>query len=301
MKAGTLFWGSFLVFLGIFILLDNLNLLKMDIGEIAIYWPILLIIWGVALLKIPEILKYILSGLSGVLLALIIVSSIFSAKRAVSEFDFNEDFEFNVTDNSDLVDAISMDSLTKYVNMDISSGASSLKISSSDDKENLIKSYSDGIMIDENSDSDSVKNISISLGPIDKKNDDNFSDIRLNSIPIYEINFSSGASKIDLDFTNNKVRDFDLDAGAANVKLKFGQLMDTTRITINSGAAKIGLLIPKESNAYLDAETALTSSNFKNFKKIKSGKYEYIPSNKNGKVILIEFEGALSSFTVDTY
>ena len=43
-----------------------------------------------------------------------------------------------------------------------------------DDKENLIKSYSDGIMIDENSDSDSVKNISISLGPIDKKNDENF-------------------------------------------------------------------------------------------------------------------------------
>lgn len=301
MKAGTLFWGSFLVFLGIFILLDNLNLLKMDIGEIVIYWPILLIIWGVALLKIPEILKYVLSGLSGVLLALIIVSSIFSAKRAVSEFDFSEEFEFKVNDNSELIDAIPMDSLTKYVNLDISSGASSLKITSLDDMENLIKTYSKGIMIKENSQSDSVKNIEISLGPIDKKSDYSFSDIRFNSIPVYDVSFSSGASKIDLDFTNNKIRDFELDAGAANVKMKFGQMMDTTRISINSGAAKIGLLLPKESTTFLNAESALTSSNYKNFKKVKNGKYEYKPSNSNGKVILIEFEGALSSFTVDTY
>jgi len=301
MKAGTLFWGAFLIFLGIFILLNNLGMLTINISEIVNYWPILLIIWGIALLKIPEVLKYILSGLSGVLLALIIVSSIFSAKEAVSDFDFNEDFDFEVNGNTELEDMIALDSLTKYVNLEISSGATTLKITSIEDMENLIKTYSKGIMITEESESDSVKNINISLGPIDKKNDNSYSDIRFNTYPIYDINLSSGASKVDIDFSKNKIRDFDLDAGAANVKLKFGQLVDTTNISINSGAAKIGLLIPKESVAFLNAETALTSSNFNNFKKIKNGKYEFKPDSTNGKVIFIEFEGALSSFTIETY
>jgi len=67
-KKGTLFWGFLLISIGLLLLCDQLynNLNLMFVFRL---WPLLFVIWGTALLKIPDLIKNIMSALSGVVLA----------------------------------------------------------------------------------------------------------------------------------------------------------------------------------------------------------------------------------------
>jgi len=281
-------------------LINNLGLLTIEISEIINFWPVLLIIWGIAILKIPTVLKYILSSLSGVLLALIIVSTMFSAQKAVTNFEFFDDENVNVSFNTE--ESIGIDSNIRIVNLDISAGASSLIITDSDDKETLVQTNSKTLVMNENSVNDSLKNVDITVGPAENEgNNGTRSEIKLSRIPVYNIDLSGGASKLTMDLSKIKVRKMSIDAGAASITLKLGNLMDTTKIVINSGAAKFSIKFPNDSYCFINAETALSTSNFTDFKKIHANEYVFTPKSNNGKVVLIEFEGALSTINVEPY
>ena len=86
MKPSGIFWGSFLVFLGIFFLMSNFELLNFESNYIFKFWPVILIIWGAALLKIPLMVKGILAGLSGLLVALLLISAV-NYKWNIFDFD----------------------------------------------------------------------------------------------------------------------------------------------------------------------------------------------------------------------
>ncbi len=301
MKIGTLFWGSLLIFLGIFILLDNLNLLSFELNNLLSFWPILLILWGILLLKIPNIFKLILSAISGIILALLIISTFYSIKNSIFSVNIKDTFANNSSNSNNSIDVIEMDSVIKYVNLEISTGASSFNISKNSDNTNLITTFTEGILVEDNSELDSIKNIKVSAGPLENKKTDYMADLSLNNLPIYKIELNAGASKIDCNFSNIKIKKIDIDAGAANIRLRLGSDMDTTFIKINSGISKINLLLPKESKCILKSESSLSANNFKSFKKMENGKYEYYPTINNAKVIIIDFEGALSSFSIANY
>lgn len=48
MRKGSCFWGGLLVLLGVLFLLDNLDIFDVDVWNL--FWPLLLIVWGVSLL-----------------------------------------------------------------------------------------------------------------------------------------------------------------------------------------------------------------------------------------------------------
>ncbi|MBI5323909.1 MAG: hypothetical protein HZB41_01280, partial [Ignavibacteriae bacterium] len=73
-KTKSIFWGVFLIFLGIFFLMNELNMWNYDLSVIQYFWPLLLVIWGISILKIPGIAKKILASLAAILLALFIMS-----------------------------------------------------------------------------------------------------------------------------------------------------------------------------------------------------------------------------------
>jgi len=69
MNKGRLFWGSFLLGLGVFVLLDRSGALVIEWGGIWAYWPVLLILIGVSVLGGSGILGRFASVLTGLLAA----------------------------------------------------------------------------------------------------------------------------------------------------------------------------------------------------------------------------------------
>lgn len=76
MKAYIIFWGVLLISLGISLILNNFDLLSFDFSFVFKLWPIILIIWGLTFLKIGEILKKLLAGISAIFLTLLFIALI---------------------------------------------------------------------------------------------------------------------------------------------------------------------------------------------------------------------------------
>jgi len=296
MKPTGLFWASFLIFLGLFFLLQNLNLFQININEIVIFWPILLIIWGITLLNVPEFLKYILSSLSGVLLALVIITFINSIKKDI--FDIDDDLKLsNNTILSNEIYSIPIDSNIINYKLEIKSGSASILINSLDTLKDLlltnatIKSY----------DYDNNQKIyELTYNPLNSVNDESIGKLFLNENLIYDFDISSGASKMEVNLSNSKVKNFDLEAGVSTIKITIGDKVDTTYVNLSLGAAKLKIDFPKSSNCIINTESALTNKNFKKFIKTNNNQYKYNVENSN-KYIFIKYEGAISTIYIEPY
>ena len=296
MKRTGLFWASFLIFLGLFFLLQNLNLFQININEIVIFWPILLIIWGITLLNVPEFLKYILSSLSGVLLALVIITFINSIKKDI--FDIDDDLKLsNNTILSNEIYSIPIDSNIINYKLEIKSGSASILINSLDTLKDLlltnatIKSY----------DYDNNQKIyELTYNPLNSVNDESIGKLFLNENLIYDFDISSGASKMEVNLSNSKVKNFDLEAGVSTIKITIGDKVDTTYVNLSLGAAKLKIDFPKSSNCIINTESALTNKNFKKFIKTNNNQYKYNVENSN-KYIFIKYEGAISTIYIEPY
>jgi len=296
MKPTGMFWATFLIFLGVFFLLQNLNLMHLNLEEIVTFWPILLIIWGITLLKVPELLKNIFSSLLGVLLALVIITSINSIKRDI--FDIDDDLELNTnTILSNEIYSIPIDSNITNYKLEIKSGSASILINSLDTLKDLLLTSA----TNESNDYNSYQKIyELTFNPLNSVDDKSIGKLFLNENLIYDFDISSGASKMDINLSNSKVKNFDLEAGVSTIKLILGDKVDTTFVNLSLGAAKLKIDFPKSSNCIINTESALTNKNFKKFTKTNNNQYKYIAENSN-KYIFIKYEGAISTVYVEPY
>src|SRR5690606_13524650 len=143
MKAGTIFGGSFLIFLGAFILLLNFGVELPAFQGIILFWPVLLIIWGIALLKVHNVAKVVLAALSGILLALIITSLYIAAVDGFGNIHIDKKFEFKNKSqvfNNNYEDPI--DENIKYAELDFSGGIGKFSFDVSDEYGFVVQSKS---------------------------------------------------------------------------------------------------------------------------------------------------------------
>lgn len=296
MKPIGLFWASFLIFLGIFFLLQNLNLLQININEIIIFWPILLIVWGITLLKVPELLKYILSSLSGFFLALVIITTTNTIKKDI--FNIDDDFKLSTKAIlSNEIYSIPVDSNITHYKLEIKSGSASILVNSLDTLNDLLLTNATNESFDYNYNQKIYK---LTFDPLNSFDETSIGKLFLNENLLYDLDISSGASKIEVNLSNTKVKDFDLEAGVSTIKITLGDKVDTTFVNLSSGAAKLKINFPKSSNCIIITESALTNKNFKKFIKTNNNQYKYIVENSN-KYIFIKYEGAISTFYVEPY
>ncbi len=85
----------------------------------------------------------------------------------------------------------------------------------------------------------------------------------LNDEILWDLDIDMGAANGTIDLSQLSIRDVELDAGAADVKVIFGDKIETVNVKIDTGAASISLSIPEEVGAKVKMEGALKSSNLK--------------------------------------
>lgn len=303
MKSSSIFWGLFFITLGILFFVYQINIFSLNFDWILQYWPILLILWGISVLAIPKILKQFLAAVSAIFIAVFIIALFncgFDTCRMNNNY-FNFDID-NSSINKDIGSSyIQYDSSYLYTTLYIDLAAVNFNMQDTTDyligvDDNVNKGT---IELDTDNDGNNLKvylNLDNNIRIKNGKFKNNYK-VKLNSNPIWDIKFDAGASKIDCDFSQYKVRYIDIDAGAASMKFIIGKLLDTTNIDIDAGASTIRIHIPYNSGCKINSQVALSGSDFNGFTS-ENGEY-YSPDYSMYKnKIFIDLNGAISNFQV---
>ncbi len=98
----------------------------------------------------------------------------------------------------------------------------------------------------------------------------------------YSFDITTQTSDVDLNFQNLKVPKLDIDAGASNINVRFGA-SSSIDAKINAGASAIRLYVPKDLGIIVHSHSTLMSNNFQKFGLSKKDANFESPNLKNEK------------------
>jgi hypothetical protein len=306
-RSSSIFWGLFFIFLGIFFLLHQFGLWNYNLSIILDFWPLLLVLWGLSILKIPGLAKKFLSGIAGIFLALLLISLItyqwhWNIHKNMSVIFNDENGGNDTLTTYEKVLTEPYDSTNKNVCLNLDAGAGSYDIK--DTATGLLDVYSyknlGELGLNKSMDNGELNlNLDMTLNKFWKKNSRK-AEIRLSTAPVWDMNLKVGASDFECDFSYYKLRNISVKGGAANIELKFGSLGDSTFVNVDVGAASVEIKVPSTVGCQITSNTGLSSLDINGFKKNEAGYYTENFASSNKKIFLI-FKGGVSSFDVSRY
>jgi hypothetical protein len=328
MKYERIIWGVLLLFVGGVLLLENLNVIEFYWRNIWGFWPIFLIIGGVNLLLNRNGSQ---TG-SIVSLAILIITLAFlfvkgqekpsgsmwwgfwKNKNIDADIDWEDDVNTDTTAAGSKMfhfsePFIPADSAKKTV-LNLSGGGTSFKLEDTTDSlfdASVVKKKGEFSLAKTTTDSTNTLTFKMNSTRRDRKNNWSFNagtskvNIRLNTQPNWEMNLKFGAGDLDFDLTKYKVRTLNFDGGAANLKIKVGQLLPITDLKVKTGVSNVEIRVPKASGCRIKTHTGLASKDFRGFVKKDDGYYETPNFSTSKNKIFINLDGGLASFEVDTY
>ncbi len=224
MKTRSLFWGSLFIGAGVLLLLNNLGILNINVWQLI--WPTFIIAMG--------------------------VWTLLAATRGA--------------------DALEMEELslplegTKQGKMTLSFGAGQVKVTGNTSPNELLKgSFAGGVNSSSKNDGEFTK---IHLKPSTE-------DFILNIMPWtwgarewdfglskevdWQLHFEMGASDTQVDLTELRVTDLEVDTGASNTKIILPANAGQTHVDLSGGAASILFEVPEGVAARIQVDSGLAS------------------------------------------
>ncbi|MEM4261160.1 MAG: DUF5668 domain-containing protein [Candidatus Woesearchaeota archaeon] len=308
MKPSKVFWGILLISLGILLLIFNFGDIPNYFNFVWYIWPLVFIFWGISLLNISLLIKQILAGLSGFIIALTIIGGLGTGYKFVSDSENSWEEEFSKFDK-ELIKSIGdsllyykFDSSFAFTNLFIEGGAGHYRIKDT-------TNFWIRIISDDFSENKLICDSSNKLIKVNLSNDYNFVKdrfdhkalIKLNINPIWNIAVNVGAVLFECDLSEFKVNKLDIQTGASKIKIRIGNKFDSTHINLSSGLASFNIEIPNSSGCIIYSETGLTKEQFEDFIKIDKKTYQTSNFENSDKKIFINISSGLSSFKIKRY
>ena len=310
MKTSHIFWGIFFIALGGLILLNNFTNIYFDWEMLAKLWPMVLILWGLSLfIKDNKFVKGFIIALLSILVALTVFSS-FNFIFDVVHYNNGRAFSGIVIDDDSDVDTTSyflpFNLNVKESTLKFKSGAGYFEINGT--SEGLFSARTAGLKNNYLIDSDIYgDNTNIEFSIKDK----HFSfehgrfvndvEMKLNTTPLWDLDFSLGAAGINLDLSPFKVEKVDIGMGASKLKIKLGDKNDNIKVKLEAGVSKIEIMIPESSGCEINSETVLSNKHFNGFSKISSGHFRTANFDTASNKIYLSFNTGVSSIRVNRY
>ncbi len=308
-KSSAIFWGVFFISIGGLLLLNQIDAVG-SMGDIVRFWPVLLVLIGISLLNLPEPVKKILAGLSGLFLALIIFGIFtFQWNKLFFWNEWDDDSGKHDTEYYDTVrepQVLQLDSGITSAKLKIEAGAMSMSFGGETAELLVLNPVESIIGMDIYH---SVKNgrafAELEMNPEDihfgKKNKTQRANIKLNPDIPWDIDIEIGASSLDADLSDYIMEKIDIKAGAASLELKLGSKSKKTGVEIDGGAMSLKIYVPKEAGVKLHVDSFLNSNDIEGF--ISEGGGDYVTSDFSDtkNKIFINIDGALASIKVKRY
>lgn len=334
-SSNTLFWGTFLLAIGLLLMAKTLGWFHIDWGMTLRFWPLLLVLAGVSLLA-----KQSWSGiLTAILIAIAIPSAIINgANKKLRHWnddgiefnlhDFDDDDDDNTNDDDDEYDkrskTYSKDGETHFsepladgtteATLNFGAGAGEFKIEGTTsqlveaDAETKFGNY---VLTTKRNEITKISSVNFEMESKDSTkrvrirdfdNMDNHVEMRLSDKPIWSFDLGLGAGKANFDLSEYKIRKVKIGAGAAEVDLKLGDKIENNAVVeIDAGVASIEIEIPESIGCEFTVDGAFNSKELDNFEKISDGLYRTSNYNSAAKKIKISYEGGLSKLEINRY
>jgi len=298
MKTKQLFWGVLFLTLGVLYLMVEVMHINFALSGFYHYWPLSLIFIGLTVLSKNTYVKLTLSGLAGIVIALVIFS--FFSKSWFSWNDCDDEVH-SISKTEQFIEPF--DTKVKTVDAVFKLGAGKIIVGGNDS--NLVSVNSGGMKnmfsVETNKNDDAYA-FDISMKDVNIKLDEKIHrilQVGLNNKPNYSFDFELGAADVTLDLSPLKVEKIDLSSGAASCTMKVKEFAtDNMNIKIEAGAASVRLIIPKDAGAQIKRETAFATTQFDTFKEISDDLFQTENFASAKKKIFIEIDGGVASFFV---
>jgi hypothetical protein len=291
--GASIFLGVLLISFGLGFMLINNKLITLPELHIEDILASILIAVGIALLKVPQFVRYIFNALTAILISIFILS--FSPCCNFHFFQKYESHSENNKNNQYIIKKLPEQNISNLV---LKAAALSIDINPIDSAL-LVLSQNHSIGSNCVNYDSSLSNIEINLNNIKRSRHSRNSEIQLNDSISWNINADFGASDIHADFSNIKVSSLHFNCGASNIDLELGKRQESTDIVFESGASNIEITIPKEAICEVYSNSSLSSSDFDDFQELSSGFYQ---SNNtmysSNQKIKITISGAVSNFKI---
>ncbi len=305
MTKKQVYWGVFLITMGGLLLINSFGWLNCDFGLFLRLWPMFFIFWGLSLLKLPDIFRKILSALSAIFLALLIIAIITGgwsySKHHIFHWHQNENCNIETTHKllNDFKEPF--DSAIKSGNITLDFGAGNLTIG--DTTSYLFSGSGTMVQLNMNISSDSAKQADVSLSsPNENKaihslKFNNTLHLSLNNQLPWNLEANIGAAEARMNLTKYNIPKVSIDCGACDLELQLGDIANDQEITIECGASDIKIIIPETSGCRVTSNSGLSSESFEGF----TEKREYHETDNYSaatKKININLSGGVSSFKI---
>lgn len=324
MRNDRLFSGLVLVIIGAVFLLNNFGVIDFHWGNLFRLWPVFLVIGGVNLLLSNT--RAVWATLVRVAVLIIglgfILFSNVGNRHGFGPFKYHYDITDNDSNDDDddkdgdlkLSDKSSSNTYqqpfvtgTKYARLNVSGGATKYILNKSTDR--LFTASTSEYYGDYKLDSRTEDSVIVVDFDMNKRNQRfrwdggnmNVARLSLNTAPIWDINLRGGAAKVDFDLTPYKVRNLNINGGAASCSVKLDAKLPVTDVLVSTGASEININIPKNAACDIVTSSGLSSNDFEGFDKI-SGDHYATPSFESAKnKIYLKLKGGVSDFNVHRY
>ncbi len=301
-KDNGLINGIILIAIGIIALMVTFFDIEIVWSELAKFWPIFLVIFGISLLPINKLLKSVF------VIILILLSCILYCNNVNGDVKTHATFSYEMIEDDVNIQEFSEPYNTdvRTADVEISYGAGNVFLSSPVDylvkatnaSNYIVQDFS--VIYEKNhADIDFEGGNNVNINGKDFKSN-NFN-IALNENPIYDFEVDLGACNTNLDFSEYKVSEINVNGGACDINIKLGDLYGTTNVNLETGVSDIKIGIPSTSGCRIECETVLSNKDFSGFDKKSGNIYEtanYLSANKH---IIIKLEGAISDFEIYRY
>lgn len=304
---GKLSFGLIVIFLGMIILLQNLDVLSFSWSSVLSYWPLVLILIGINLM-LPHNLWGRTVSICVTLLFLGYFTYIGLRLPGRSVFFDTENSQEVIVNKKESTYFTEFIPEVKVADLKISGGAINFKLGGKTEK--LAEVHTQGTE-DGYSFSSTVRKEQASLVFKQKKevsikgNDIVGRDLAvfsLNPAPVWNLEMELGAGTADLDLSAFKVKHIEVKGGVSAIALKLGNpVLETTRIDYEGGVSSLTISIPRAAGCKIKAESAFSSMDFPGFNKQEKGEFLSEGYAEATHFFEINLKNGLSSIRVNRY
>lgn len=303
--------GIWFVFIGLVLLLHNLNVIDFNFWAILKYWPLLIIIVGINfMVQTRTYGPYIKIGSNLILLAWVFYVGISSKSDSWQDSIFVQRSETFVDDGdtSDYANTVKVpfDSTYKEAKFEFNGGAGTFDFQSNPSEEVFTATSPDKFMgfnlkTDRSEDKQKIR---LETKRIGRKSKNKMQTVNLNLNPntIWDIELNYGAATLSGDLSNLNFKNLDINTGASTLDLKLGAPKTaTTKISVETGASTIHLKIPKEAAIMVTYSSVMSSNSFEGFETNSKGLAMTKDYNTAANKYEINVDGAANTFTISRY
>jgi hypothetical protein len=305
MKFRNIFWGIILIFLGVLFILSNLNLIHFDWFYLWRLWPVILILWGVSILPAHNLIKMFLTLVVLAGTVYFMVDNTVAWEKGNSwnierwdEWDEAENLPVNQNFSIPYDDSVSSATLE----LDLAAGSFYID----DSTNNLIDFEKRGDKVKysyniKRMDDNAVIKIEREKSQIVVGKKNHSVSLNLNAEPVWDLNLDVGAAALEFDLSDFRVRNLDLEGGAASLEIRLGERYQEIYVNIDAGASSIVLAVPESSGCDLKINTVLSGKTIQGFEKTEKGHYRTENFDEAENKIFIEVDAAVSSYEITRY